>query len=130
MNSKTIITIVALIIVGTLFIISFGGSKYNNNYDISNFEECIAAGNPAMESYPRQCNDGENTYVEDISVRCTEDQRGAEFCTAIYQPVCAKVNIQCISEPCDPIRETFASPCVACSNNLVESYVPGECFIR
>jgi len=23
--------------------------------EITNFEECIAAGNPAMESYPRQC---------------------------------------------------------------------------
>jgi hypothetical protein len=34
---------------------------------ITNFEECIAAGNPAMESYPRQCNtsDGKH-FVENI----------------------------------------------------------------
>jgi hypothetical protein len=32
--------------------------------DISDFESCIAAGYPAMESYPRQCNDGDNTYTE------------------------------------------------------------------
>jgi len=35
---------------------------------ITNFEECIAAGNPAMESYPRQCrtSDGKH-FVENIS---------------------------------------------------------------
>ena len=35
---------------------------------INNFEECIAAGNPAMESHPRQCStpDGKH-FVEDIS---------------------------------------------------------------
>jgi len=34
---------------------------------ITNFEECIAAGNPAMESYPRQCRtpDGKH-FVESI----------------------------------------------------------------
>jgi|LWDU01.1.fsa_nt_gi hypothetical protein len=37
---------------------------------ISNFEECIAAGNPAMESHPRQCrtSDGQH-FVEDISIQ-------------------------------------------------------------
>ena len=30
------------------------------------FEECVAAGNPVMESYPRRCRDGENTFVENI----------------------------------------------------------------
>lgn len=35
---------------------------------ITNFEECISAGNPIMESYPRQCktNDGKH-FVEEIS---------------------------------------------------------------
>ncbi len=35
---------------------------------ITNFEECIAAGNPAMESYPRQCRDpiSDQTFVEFI----------------------------------------------------------------
>ena len=34
---------------------------------ISNFEECAAAGNPVMESYPRQCRtqDG-RVFVEDV----------------------------------------------------------------
>ncbi|HJJ23206.1 MAG TPA: hypothetical protein OQH54_05790 [Nitrosopumilus sp.] len=41
---------------------------HNQYPTISNFEECIAAGNPAMESYPRQCrtSDGQH-FVEEIS---------------------------------------------------------------
>ena len=34
---------------------------------ITNFEECVAAGFAVMESYPRQCRDGEgNLFIEDI----------------------------------------------------------------
>lgn len=37
------------------------------NLQINSFEQCIAAGNPAMESHPRQCRtvDG-NHFVEQI----------------------------------------------------------------
>lgn len=34
--------------------------------DIKNFEECVAAGNPVMESYPRQCRANNQTFVEEI----------------------------------------------------------------
>ena len=94
---------------------------------IDSFETCAAAGNPIMESYPRQCRADGITYVEDISVKCTDDQRDVDACIEIYQPVCATVNIQCITEPCNPIKETFSNSCVACKNPLVESYLPGEC---
>lgn len=30
----------------------------------TSFEECVAKGHPVMESYPRQCNDGEKTFTE------------------------------------------------------------------
>ncbi len=30
------------------------------------FEECVAAGNPVMESYPQQCRAGEQTFTEFI----------------------------------------------------------------
>jgi len=38
----------------------------NSDIVVNNFEECIAAGNPAMESYPRQCRHEGVTYVEEI----------------------------------------------------------------
>ncbi|MCK5593900.1 MAG: hypothetical protein KAI18_01520 [Candidatus Aenigmarchaeota archaeon] len=94
---------------------------------IDSFETCAAAGNPIMESYPRQCRAGDQTYVEDISVKCTAEQRDVDACITLYEPVCATVNIQCITAPCNPIKETFSNSCFACRNPLVESYVPGEC---
>jgi uncharacterized protein YceK len=33
---------------------------------ITNFEECVAAGNPVMESYPRQCRADGQTFVEEV----------------------------------------------------------------
>jgi hypothetical protein len=38
-----------------------------NQQPITNFEECAAAGNPVMESYPRQCRANGQTFVEEIS---------------------------------------------------------------
>lgn len=34
--------------------------------EINNFDECVEAGNPVMESYPRQCRANGITFVEDI----------------------------------------------------------------
>src|SRR3989344_8659709 len=47
---------------------------------ITTFEECVAAGYPVMESYPRQCRDGNNTFVENIGttpppVACTMEAK-------------------------------------------------------
>jgi len=41
---------------------------------INSFEDCIDAGNPAMESYPRQCRtpDGE-VFVENITLNQTSN---------------------------------------------------------
>lgn len=33
---------------------------------VTNFGECVSAGNPVMESYPRQCRDSGVVFVEDI----------------------------------------------------------------
>jgi len=42
---------------------------------ITNFEECIEAGNPAMESYPRQCRAGSKSFTENIgNLLAMEDQ--------------------------------------------------------
>ncbi len=58
---------------------------------------------------------------------CLPEQRGIDACIEIYQPVCAIVNVQCVTTPCDPVQETFANSCKACINSLVSSYTKGEC---
>jgi hypothetical protein len=65
---------IILIVLGFIFYTVFGGSFSlgffkidSDSDDITNFQECIDAGNPAMESYPRQCRAGDNTFTEDIA---------------------------------------------------------------
>lgn len=64
MNKK----VVYLIILTLFIIIILASVLWNGELEkITNFEECAAAGNPVMESYPRQCRDAEgNLFVEVI----------------------------------------------------------------
>lgn len=48
-----------------------------------NFEECVAMGNPVMESYPRQCKHGEETFVEEVEDYST----GKENLIRVSNPV-------------------------------------------
>lgn len=99
---------------------------------INSFEDCVNAGLPIMESYPRQCRANGKTFVEEIdndltSINCTPEQRNVDMCAMVYQPVCAEVEIRCIQAPCEPIKQTFGNSCEACKNSLVKSYVEGPC---
>ena len=68
---KTVLIAIVLLAA----IIGFGYAMFSNRVAqapgeevIASFKNCVAAGNPVMESYPRQCRtpDGKN-FVEDIS---------------------------------------------------------------
>jgi hypothetical protein len=56
MNFTTIagLAIALLIVVGLLFSLS-AIQLQEEVLSVSNFDECVAAGNPVMESYPEQC---------------------------------------------------------------------------
>lgn len=45
--------------------------------EVTNFEECVEAGNPVMESYPRQCKAGDEVFTEEINnpIACTMDAK-------------------------------------------------------
>ena len=77
------------------YIVPYREGRIDHSYDnkITNFDECIAAGNPAMESYPRQCKDpfSDMTFTEEIRHVCTEDEKAAEICTMDYNPVCGEI---------------------------------------
>jgi hypothetical protein len=71
MNNKRLFTTLAGIFVITLVIVIsslYKRSKENSAATgiITNFEECVAAGNPVMESYPRQCSARGLTFSENI----------------------------------------------------------------
>ena len=62
-GGRVIGLLVVLVVIGAGYIVT----RPSPAPPATTFEECVAAGNPVMESYPRQCNtkDG-NHFVEDI----------------------------------------------------------------
>ncbi len=89
---------------------------------VTNFEECVQAGNPVMESYPRQCRHGDNTFTEVIE-QISNDKKP---CTREYRPVCGKIQVQCIKAPCPPLDTTFPNRCEA-ENAKATDIREGEC---
>ncbi|XLQ20421.1 MAG: GerMN domain-containing protein [Candidatus Moraniibacteriota bacterium] len=62
--------------ISSLFIISLfvitGCSKLNIVSEVNDFEACVAAGNPVMESYPEQCIYEEKIFVNDVTDQVDE----------------------------------------------------------
>lgn len=58
--------IIFLLAVGAVFLTRQKEETRPSNPQITNFEECVAAGYPVQESYPRGCNAGGQHFVEDI----------------------------------------------------------------
>lgn len=57
--------------------------------------------------------------LEEDRVYCTEEQRFAEVCPMVYEPVCGYKE--------DGTSETYGNDCEACKNPEVIYYVEGEC---
>jgi hypothetical protein len=72
------------------------------------------------------CPSGEAPISEPIV--CSPEQKSAEMCAEIYQPVCAAVQIQCVTTPCEPIPKTFGNACQACAETSVTEYTEGACL--
>jgi hypothetical protein len=74
-NLQILITVIIAIIIIIAIIFAFGTKKTepNGNHNlpsIASFDDCVNAGYPVMESYPRQCKvpDGQS-FTEDIGNR-------------------------------------------------------------
>ena len=96
-----VVVIIALLVAGYFYI--FSSSK------ATTFEECVLAGNPVMESYPRQCIDHGVTFVEQVGTRVDETDGykivyGTETVldTAYYELDCKRLG---------GTFETCGSPC-------------------
>lgn len=75
MNKAYIVGIVGMIFLGAFFL--FMNQKPDTS--INDFETCAAAGNPVMESYPRQCRHGEQTFTEVVLNAFNDDTLGLSF---------------------------------------------------
>lgn len=88
-RSKIIFVVIIVVLLLTIFgLIAYAVISNNANISktINSFEECVAAGNPVMESYPRQCRttDGQ-LFVEQIeSVGNTSNPNGEQKTVKLY----------------------------------------------
>lgn len=129
-----------------LFVLAFNtNAEYIIYTDKEEFEE-------AKWSICEQATDGCNTYIlEDWKVTawtemyckdhtsewtCTKFKEWSistmsignttseepRICTKEYMPVCAKVQVQCIKAPCNPILQTFSNTCMAWDNEIVYNW--------
>jgi len=66
---RIIAILVVMIVIGGIWTYL----KRSTPEQVTNFEECAAAGNPVMESYPRQCRTTDGArFVEDIGNEITK----------------------------------------------------------
>lgn len=109
--------------------------------EISSFEECVSAGNPVMESYPRQCSADGKSFTENIGnsiekqdlirvssprpnetiqspLKITGEARGYWFFEASFP-------IELIDSNGDPIPLT-PSHVMSASEWMTEEFVPFE----
>lgn len=93
----------------------------NNNLLIDSFEKCVEAGNPVMESYPRKCSAGGETYVEELGLANECEINGgtwiesAQECEGITENICTQLN------------GTFNECGSACRNNPNASVCTLQC---
>lgn len=100
--------------------------EFKDQFKITNFQKCLEAGNPVMESYPRQCKANGIKYVEDSSEEkqktyCLPNQRNSDMCTFLWDPVCAFDHAG--------NSETKPNSCIACQNKNILYYRIGECAV-
>jgi len=62
-----IIALLLSALAAILYGVLINGQMNLGKKDTASFEECVAAGNPVMESFPRQCRSAEGVlFVEDV----------------------------------------------------------------
>ncbi|MBT3407329.1 hypothetical protein HOK68_00740 [Candidatus Woesearchaeota archaeon] len=52
-----------------------------------------------------------------------------DSCITLYEPVCGKIQVQCITTPCNPVEQTFSNMCEANKVNAFD-IKQGECSIN
>lgn len=65
---KKAIWYVVIVLVGMGILVALDRyAPHQEEPEVTNFDECVAAGNPVMESYPRQCRANDQTFVEEVA---------------------------------------------------------------
>jgi len=73
----------------------------------------------------QQSVDGSTTY--NITQFRDQSENFMHPCTKEYVPVCASVQVDCVSTPCEPVEQTFSNNCVMENNSRASFLHAGEC---
>ncbi|MBU0472269.1 MAG: hypothetical protein KKF89_01865 [Nanoarchaeota archaeon] len=109
-----------------LIIIIMMISACKNTTKINSFEECVAEGNPVMESYPRQCQADEKTFTEEINEESIEticSELGGEWIETANE--CENIN----EADCLNIGGNFNECASACRNNPEAQMCTTQCVL-
>ena len=80
---------------------------------ISSFEECVAAGNPVMESYPRQCRTQKGVlFAEELDTQILPPVDEPAPDTTVEQPVVEPVNTPPVNTEPQTLPESPDTPVV------------------
>lgn len=135
---KNILYLIGLIIIALLLVYAFKTPKKQ----VTTFAECVSAGNPVTESYPRQCRDGKKFFVEEIEVFQYKDLLKVTYPTSgalVSSPIIIKGEARgyWFFEASFPVRlldedgkELAVGIAQAKNNWMVEDYVPFEVKIE
>lgn len=95
--------------------------------NITDFESCVAAGNPVMESYPRQCRANGETFVEDIPQNITIEEKcenlGGEWLGQFSE--CEGIS----QEDCEQMGGNFDNCASACRNDPNATVCTMQCVM-
>lgn len=73
------------------------------------------------------CQDQTPMYTCTAFATGTDTWTDQVACTMQYDPVCAEVQVQCVTAPCYPIKETFGNACMMEANKHAKFLYKGEC---
>lgn len=79
-------------------------AEYKDQFSIDSFDDCIAAGFPAMESYPRQCRTSDDeTFTEDLC----DDMSSEEAKQIALASVCVENGTLSENSSCNEATDTW-----------------------
>ena len=116
-----LVIFVLLLVLGFLYVWVYGKSNEGNGSGkiVTSFEECMNAGNPVMESYPRRCrtSDGreftERVNTPDVPFQPPADSNLGGVCNNLCgDGVCQEMVCQAIGCPCSESVESCPVDCV------------------
>lgn len=110
-----------LLLIIILIVVFIAGCS--NTIEVTNFEECVQAGNPVMESYPRQCSYGDQTFIEELDIGNECINKDGNWLDEFKE--CLGIS----KENCESLGGIFNECESACRNNSEAQMCTMQCVI-